>query len=899
VKQDSSCTFTSVSSVPATLFWYQSGVIGTTRREIKFHPDPAFKTFEEAEHYFAEHRLVLRVRQKERDLLKRTLIIGKRTTPLLYPSTADGILENAVDVRNEDLYVTGRGFRAGAVVTLYLVDNRSTWYPGDKFTPRATAVVKLQSNQTRFTARLWDRKNARAGAYDIIARVQQVQRPGILQASDILAFNADTGVILYIIINGNIVIQSAGRVRGSPGYFEFSDAFQKGEDVYAAVDPTDVPAMHPGGNYAAYFVVAHQPAAYWDGAAPALNDVSGGPDIHRVKYFCINGTTALVWPTATQPEPIKGYDVIVDFGAVAANDAASYVFDNTYNKGVDFIDGYGAEGFFVYEDPSTTGPYPVGFSVLDQANGITGITDPMGITGPTQNVSMAWARIMYPATVAGMNQPVNPALASYPVALFMHGRHWSNDFDGSGPGLAGDFESNVPDAQRIPSHDGYNYIMQQLASQGIFCISISTHQVQQDLGVWDYNARGRLVLKYLDKLKDWNDNGTDPFGGIFHNHIDLAKIAISGHSRGGEGVVAAEVLNGSWPTHYSIVAVNAMAPTDQDALVRYIPTTAVYYLLLSARDGDVSNFQGMRTYDRAYPQGAMNRKAKTVAWVYGANHNYFNTIWTDTAALGSPNPWAGSTDDDGGLNPKLTAAEQRQIALTTVCAFMRRYLQGIEPYREIFTGRLKPAAMRNDMVYWTYQDENRVALDDFERLPLDKTQNTLMGMNSAPGFTQWDAKHLFEDFGTPSTHPGGLPQDNAFHGDTIGLELTWASPQTYTALLPPGKRDVSAYTYLTFRAAKRPPDPLMAGSNINLNVQVQDAMMHTGTYVIRSDSFDRIPHPCLCMADSTSRILTGVRIPLQVFTRNNSNVDLTQITQITITTEGSGAIAIDDIEFGK
>jgi hypothetical protein len=288
-----------------------------------------------------------------------------------------------------------------------------------------------------------------------------------------------------------------------------------------------------------------------------------------------------------------------------------------------------------------------------------------------------------------------------------------------------------------------------------------------------------------------------------------------------------------------------------------------------------------------------------VAWVYNANHNFYNTIWTDTASLGSPNPWAGSVNDGSWLNPQLTAAEQRQIALTTVCAFMRRYLQGIEPYREIFTGRLKPKAMRNDVVYWTYQDENRMALDDFEQLPPDKTHNTLNGTNAAPGFAQFEEKLLFGSGVT--THPQNLVPnaDSAFRGDTIGLELTWAAPQTYTTTLPQGQQDISAYTYLTFRVAKRPPDPLMAGSDINLNVQIQDAQMHTGTYVIRTDSFDRIPHPCLCMSDSTSRMLTGVRIPLQVFTRNNSGVDLTHIALITITTEGPGAIAIDDIEFGN
>jgi hypothetical protein len=45
--------------------------------------------------------------------------------------------------------------------------------------------------------------------------------------------------------------------------------------------------------------------------------------------------------------------------------------------------------------------------------------------------------------------------------------------------------------------------------------------------------------------------------------------------------------------------------------------------------------------------------------------------------------------------------------------------------------------------------------------------------------------------------------------------------------------------------------------------------------------------------------MNGVRIPLRNFTQNNSGVNLTDIVKITIRTEGSGEIGIDDIEFGK
>jgi hypothetical protein len=896
-------------NVPRTLFWYQSGVIGTTARKIEFKPDPAFLDFDEAERFFDGNALQLVVRERGREgrlLAVRDIRPTKRRTPFVYPSNKAGVLENAVNARDENLYVSGRNFPAGAKVQLFLVPNQFGWDPDDKFEPAAATTVALGPNQTSFTAEVVPAGKGVAGAYDIVARIDMADVDHVIRPTDIVSFGEDTGVILYfIIVNGNTVIESAGRMKNATAHFEFSNFFEKGEDVWGAVDPTDVPAAHPGGSYAAHWTVAHQPAAYWDGVNPPLADVSGdGPEIHRVKYFCINGTRIRLWQGATQAAPIAGYDVIVDFGATPAVDVASFVPDNTYNKGLDFIDGYTDVGFWVGEAPDTTGPYAVGtVEYLDQ-NGISGITDPAGITGPTYPITLGWARIMYPATVAGTGTPVAPG-GPYPVALFLHGRHLSCDNDGAGPGLSGGFG---PCAQpnRIPSHEGYNYIMQRLASQGVFCISISAHDIQFDGGVWNYNVRGRLILKFLDKLRDWTNLGTDPFG-LFNGKIDMSKVALSGHSRGGEGVVAANQLNATWPNPHSIVAVNAIAPTDQDSTTDYVPTVP-YYLLIAARDGDVSNMQGLRTYDHAFPQGMLNRKMKATAWVYGANHNYFNTIWTPTADLGSPNPWAGSTDDCGaGPSPnqpfrcqlKQTAAVQRQVALTTVTAFFRWHLQNASGYREIMTGVLEPAAMDNANVFWTFQDGARNAIDNFEQQPpQDPTTNTVVGLVTAPGFGTFLERLL--NAGSTSYSPAP-PADFAFFHDTLGLKLAWASPQTYTTNIPPGPaRNVSMYTHLTLRAGKKTTVlPTVAGPDVVLYLQLQDGAGHTGVYLADTSNYQRIPHPFLGSSVANLATLTGIRIPLQNFTKNNSLVDLTDIVKITISTTGSAEIGLDDIEFGK
>lgn len=912
------------------VFWYHSGVIGRPPSGVKIgaHPDPAFETFEQAAEYFTDHKLKLSVRDiKGKLVAEQPLQFKPEAKPVIYPSGKDGVLMNSFNIHEDVPHVSAYNLPAGANVSVAIVPNQSFWHVGaeirditGKGGEAEVDTFQLPPGETGFTRPVWELADAQPGAYDIIMRINDDFADARLRADDIISYGSDTAIIMFVIINGNVVIDVAGRYKPAPAKFEFNNSFEKGETIWGAVDPTDVPAVHPGGSYAAYTVVEDQPASYWDGAAPSITDVSiDGAEIHRVKYWCLNGTRTTIWPGATHTDPIKGYDVVIDFGSVPAMNSTQFVADNTYNKGVDFIDGYQDAGFYLFEDPSTSGPF-TNVATVDYLNetGISGMPyDPVGVTGPNYIVDLAWGRIMYPAQGSGSNPPVDTSLASYPVALFEHGRHKNCDSNGDTIGGTGSYEppgSCLP-TNRIPSHRGYDYIMERLASQGIIAVSIDTAEIQHDNGAWNYDLRGRLILKWLDILRDWNDNGTDPWGGIFQGKLDLTNVALSGHSRGGEGVVAAEHLNDTWPTPHLIGAINAIAPTDQNNLggISYVPDEAAYYLIIGARDGDVSNMQGLRTYDRTYPQGAVNRDDKMFATIYGANHNYFNTIWTDTAALGTANPWASAVDDGGSVAAPgeyvMPAADQRQAALTTITGFFRRYLQrdldpSLDAYKEIFTGRVKPAAVQNDYVYWTYQDKERLAVDDFEQRPPNVNRNSLPpspgGSTTYTGFTSINEAWLvnstfYSDYATPPALP---PQDSSFYHDTLGLKLDWAAAATYETNLHSGI-DVSAYTHLSLRVAKKVTGTVSPGPGVNLMVDVEDSTGNHAHWPLRTEQLDPIPHPYLRNWSSNQALLTGVRIPLRKFQQHNSGVDLTNLVKIMITTEGSGEVGIDDIEFSK
>jgi hypothetical protein len=106
-----------------------------------------------------------------------------------------------------------------------------------------------------------------------------------------------------------------------------------------------------------------------------------------------------------------------------------------------------------------------------------------------------------------------------------------------------------------------------------------------------------------------------------------------GHSRGGEGVRAAYNLyraaGSPWPARIvdpvSFRGIFEIGPTewrgDQNAL------GTAWNVLLPMCDGDVSDLEGVRVFDRMMYLAESPSKPKSTTTVWGANHNFYNTEW--------------------------------------------------------------------------------------------------------------------------------------------------------------------------------------------------------------------------------------------------------------------------------
>ena len=522
------------------------------------------------------------------------------------------------------------------------------------------------------------------------------------------------------------------------------------------------------------------------------------------------------------------------------------------------------------------GPYAVGqvdYNFEDEFD----LIPAGGMTPAYPNVDVR-ATVRYPAVASGVGQPVAGFFVRYPLVILLHGNHWtcSNPCSGS--------HTCVP-GNRVPNHRGYDYLLDILASWGFLAVSIDGFDVTM---AWsplmsDYEARGRLVLRHLAKWQSWDASPTDPWGGLFRRRVDMSRIGLSGHSRGGEGVVAAEFINRAESLGFQIKAVNAIAPTDQDPLIHYVPQVP-YFLLMAASDGDVSNLQGLRTYDRTSPAATPPQSVKEMLWVHGANHNFFNTTWT-------PGLGAACSSDDGVGQGRLSDSLQRHVGCQSIVAFFRLHLQNRQRFRKFLRGEVVVEGLDGVRMYWSYQDPTRQEVDNFDSGD-NRTTNSLGGaVTTSGGFT------TFDEFEFKASGPDLF--NSSFRHFTHGLVLGWNSTQTYETTLPVGQRDVSAYRALSLRMGQILDGGVLNPVNAPRTFRVS---LRTGAGVVANVGFDvagiqsaPFPYP-----DNGGKTVLGtLRIPLKSFRTAGAALRLNDIQGVILEFRGSGLIAVDDIQFTK
>ncbi len=311
------------------------------------------------------------------------------------------------------------------------------------------------------------------------------------------------------------------------------------------------------------------------------------------------------------------------------------------------------------DDPAEPGAYDVVSSDYE--------LDPVKLPRMKQPIEMV-GHVVEPAPTADTGPR--------PLVVFLHGRHsYCYDPTDSG-GDSWEWPCEPPLAE-IPSHLGYDYIQQVLASQGFATVSVRVNGINaQDYRLADggADARAEIVQRHLDH---WTTLAGD-------HRVDLSRVVLVGHSRGGEGVNRASIQI-PLDAPYRVVGQVLLAPTDFGTQTApYVPTVTV----LPYCDGDVFDLQGQRFTDSSRDLAADDTSLKSSVMVLGANHNFFNTEWTPGIAQAPANDdWFGRGGICGRTSPtRLSAADQRDVGVAYVAGAARLFAQDAQEYLPMFDG---------------------------------------------------------------------------------------------------------------------------------------------------------------------------------------------------------------------
>ncbi len=298
--------------------------------------------------------------------------------------------------------------------------------------------------------------------------------------------------------------------------------------------------------------------------------------------------------------------------------------------------------------------------------------DPLVLEGQFTEI---WARTYYPVDATG----------PLPTVVFMHGNRATCGF-GSNPRFDTSCEYTgtgaCPDGfVVVPSHEGFDYVAQPLASWGFAVVSVNTNRGiscgsagPDDLGL--NKARGRLILRHLQLLSEWTV-GQGELPGAFpeelRGRLDLTDTGLVGHSRGGEGVRAAYNFYADPATGWQD---RILAPLDVKAIFEIggvdgqtdtvfdAPGTA-WTQLLPMCDGDVFRLDGIKPMDRMLvnnDESPPRSKASFAVW--GGNHNFWNSAW-EISEIDS------CVDHEPLFPPEIGSPEQQQIGRAAIMALMR------------------------------------------------------------------------------------------------------------------------------------------------------------------------------------------------------------------------------------
>ncbi len=799
------------------------------------------------------------LQDKKKVIGEAVVQVSKKPSPLAVATDERGRLLNGFEIGDHDAILSLLDFDQGNDLRIWMVPRQHEWRPGDRIRPvtlerERVAVVDVRTEGNAQRVVIGKAADLAPGVYDFVMRTVHYGYEDdddlVVRPSDVITNRRSTGLVIReqfmpskVILGGCTNLQQITARRTLGGmwpYVQFTDTFQVGEDVWGTLDPNALDPAHTA-KAAAIYVVPHKTAAQWtaDNSLSHLAVLGGNAAVQKwiTQSWCANANLRLLWPNATQ---VGDYDVVVDFGNNSST-LAGFAQDDHYDMPLDMIDGYIVPGFRIVPDPAVDTSF-ANFGAFSYDSSTQGSLTVSGFNVPLN------ANVRFPADMAGATTAaqISAAQPNYPVVVLVHGN-----------------------SSHINSYQGYDYLLEHLALNGFIAVSVHMQPGQQGVD------RARVLQAHLPIIF-----------GMFGTHA-ANNVGIMGHSRGGEAVVIATRLNQQEAWGWNINAVISLAPTNQYTFEHFGGAWARPYLVIyGSLDGDLGGIgdTGFELYDHA---SGMN---KSMAFVYRACHDRFNTVWGDgDFGFGQLTP----TDQAAVIS----ANSHQLIAKGYMTAFFRQHLSAQPQWADLFKGEWIPASVSasdaNMKIYTQYEDTTVRTVDDFE------------GAHTA---TSWQTSTLGS--GVSQSGLPAAPQENDLRTIdaqsphlTAGLVLRWDNAtDTLDYAIPAGQRDVSGFQAVSFRIAQR------VNSASNPVNQVQDLRLTLTdggghSRAIRVSKLTEIPYPYVRGVPSLVKsAMRTIRIPLSAYHIHCLNVDQVDLTDVTALSfqfveKATGEIEIDSIQF--
>ncbi|QAU32995.1 hypothetical protein [Janthinobacterium sp. 17J80-10] len=518
------------------------------------------------------------------------------------------------------------------------------------------------------------------------------------------------------------------------------------------------------------------------------------------------------------------------------------------------------------------------------------------------------------------------ATGKFPIVFILHGNH----------------------APEEASFQGYAYLQQHLASQGYIAVAIDEDFLNGAVGEMD--ARAIVLLRHMQLWRKWSTT----FGNQYYNKVDMTKIALVGHSRGGEAIAVAKVLNTTHssslttsPDYYkfNIAALFSIAPTDKYILMEIDPKTqkpyfanaanpddpsqstpivlddAAYATLQGSRDEDVGFFYGQNQYERAQRATlATPTHIKAAYMVNGANHKHFNSVWAAPCVAG----YTSEACADGYFHVRplagLIRPDQSQQALKVyLTAYLENVLRTVDT-TNVLTNRTPDASLPAGVtIVPRYQSKGRVLLNHYQEDTSASTGSRSGVTNAGSNLFEMQEMYLFPNevwfFGIPMAYqdyPHSYLATNAlrlaWQNSTAEYRLNFATTTTVGSL-------VSSNPVLSFDAGQmyeftqdKNPKGVDQDFTVHLLVNYLGTTYTSNTLAV--SNYARLPYPDRAYqvagednlgSDFSHSMLRTVRIPLADFVAGKPTLALSQIKGIVFkfNQKPTGRVLLDNIQVTK